>query len=78
MDKELTDAETERIDHIQDLTHKFIASLVPDEERRQEMLDSDYDLDAIDAVLQTVWEHIKDRVMCTEREFYPYRDSDER
>lgn len=78
MDKELTDAETERIDHIQNLTREFIANLIPDEKMRQEYEESGtYDFDAIDAVLMTVWEHIKDKVGCTEREFYPYRDSDE-
>ena len=77
MDKELTDAETERIDRIQSLTHDFIANLIPDEKKRQEYEESGYDFDAIDAVLQTVWEHIEDKAGCTEREFYPYRDSDE-
>ena len=79
MDEELTVAETERLDYIQGLTHEFIANLIPDEKRRQEMLEScDYDFDAIDAVLLTVWEHIKDRLMCSEREFYPLRDSNDR
>lgn len=79
MDKELTDAETERIDYIQGLTHDFIANLIPDEKKRREYEESGtYDFDAIDAVLQTVWEHIKDKAGCTEREFYPFRDSDEK
>lgn len=74
---ELTDAEVERIDYIQGMTHDFIAKLIPDKRKRQEMLDScNYDLDAIDAVLTTVWEHIEDKGLCSEQEFYPYREED--
>ena len=78
MDREFTDKEQERIDYIQGLAHDFIANLIPDEKRRQEMLDScNYDFDLIDRLIRTVWEGVKDKAGCTEREFYPYRDEDD-
>lgn len=71
MKKELTDAEIERIDKIQNLTHEYINSLLPDGKAVE------FDLNMVNSVIEAVWDAIKDKGVCTEKEFYPYRDSDD-
>ena len=72
MDGEMTDRETERLDYIQNVAHRFINSLIPNPAERSD----EYDNDLIDRLLETVWDGIKGRVSCSEDEFYPYRDTD--
>jgi hypothetical protein len=69
MNSELTDKEMDRIDHIQQLTYDYILKMLPDGKAVE------YDLDMIDDVIEAVWGAIKDREICTEMEFYPYRES---
>lgn len=68
MELELTDEEMERIDHIQHLTYDYILKMLPDGKAVE------WDLDLIDEVIEAVWEAIKDRDICTEGQFYPYRE----
>ena len=68
MNSELTDKEMDRIDHIQQLTYDYILEMLPDGKAVE------YDLDMIDDVIEAVWGAIKDREICTEMEFYPYRE----
>jgi hypothetical protein len=66
LSKELTDAEVERIDDIQNAAFEFVNSILP---RGAQV---DWDIEMLDGILETVWEHIEDRGICTEREFYPF------
>ena len=67
--RELTDEEMDRIDHVQQLTYEYINKMLPDGK------EVEYDLEMIDDVIEAVWGAIKDREICTEMEFYPYRES---
>lgn len=66
--EELTDEEMDRIDHIQNLTHKYINDMLPGGR------EIGWDLDLIDRVIEAVWKEIEDKNVCTEMEFYPYRE----
>lgn len=69
MDKELTDEEMARIDHIQNETYNYLRRMMP------EGKEIGWDLNLIHEVIEDVWDRIKDLGICTEMEFYPYRES---
>ena len=77
MSREMTDKETERLDKIHNLTYEFLQNLIPGGGKAKGGTDDAWDRDLIDDVLETVWNGIKDKGICTENEFYPYRDDDE-
>ena len=66
--EELTDGEMDRIDRIQNLTYRYINDMLPDGR------EIGWDLDLIDRVIEAVWKEIEDKNVCTEMEFYPYRE----
>ena len=68
MNSELTDKEMDRIDRVQNLTYDYINKMLP---RGKSV---EFDLDTIDDVIEAVWDAIKDKGICTEMEFYPYRE----
>lgn len=69
MDKELTDEELERIDLLHNETYDFINRILPGGR------EIGWDLNLIDNVIEAVWNGIKDWNVCTEMEFYPYREN---
>lgn len=72
MDKELTDAEIERIDLLHNETHDYLCRIIP---AYAEQYGDSWNIDLIDRVAEAVWEEIKDTGWMTEGEFYPYRES---
>lgn len=72
MDKELTDAEIERIDLLHNETHDYLRRIIP---AYAAQYGDSWNIDLIDRVCEAVWEEIKDTGWMTEGEFYPYRES---
>ena len=70
MDKEFTDKEIERLDFITDKVQSFINEILPDGKK----ISADNDL--IDDVICSIWNCIKDKNICTENDFYPFRDTE--
>jgi hypothetical protein len=68
LDDEFTDREIERIDTVDNAIHEFLNNIVPNGKTVE------WDRDLIISVAEAVWECIKDRNICTEMEFYPYRE----
>jgi len=68
LDDEFTDREIERIDTVDNAIHEFLNNIVPNGKTVE------WDRDLIISVVEAVWDCIKDRNICTEMEFYPYRE----
>lgn len=69
MDNELTDKEIERLDFITDRVGSFINEILPDGKTIT------VDPDLTDEVITAIWDCLKDRGICTENDFYPFRES---
>lgn len=65
---ELTDAEMERIDFLHDEAEEFLRKIAPDGRSINPTPDMR------ERLLEAVWDIIKDEGICTEMEFYPYRE----
>ena len=68
---ELTDAEMERIDFLHDEAEEFLRKVVPDGRSINPTPDMR------ERLIEAVWDIIKDEGICTEMEFYPYREHGE-
>lgn len=65
--------EVKRLDFLYDEVETFVNKILP---KGKSIEEDDPEWPEIrDRVLETVWDCIKDRNICTEREFYPYRES---
>lgn len=69
MYNELTDKEVERLDFITDRVRSFINEILPDGKK------TEVDPDLTDNVITAIWDCLKDRGICTENDFYPFRDT---
>lgn len=70
LDEELTEKEMERIDTVHEEVFNFINRILPNGKKVK------WDLDLIISVAEAVWRCLEDRNICTEMEFYPYRESE--
>ena len=69
MDNEFTDKEVERLDFINEKVGSFINEILPDGKKIT------VDPDLTDEVISAIWDCLKDRGICTENDFYPFRDT---
>jgi len=76
--KEMTDAEIDRLDNLEWKVRCFLSNINPSCRAKDAVKPEDWDMDAVSAVIETAWENAyKDMEICTENEFYPYRDEDD-
>lgn len=72
-ERELSDEEVERLDFLYNETEAFVNKILP-KGKSLEIIDPNWP-EICNRVLETVWDCIKDMNICTEREFYPYREN---
>ena len=69
---EMTDAELDRIELLQDATDEYLAKIL---NFKGGYVEGEYNWDLIDRVIDAVWDGIKDKGWISEMDFYPYRES---
>ena len=76
--KEMTETETERLDSLEWKVRCFLTNINPNTSANGTIGPEDWDMDSVDAIIETAWNRVyKFTGVCTENEFYPYRDEDD-
>ena len=68
---EMSDRECDRIDFVENEIYDLVNRLLP------EGREVAWDLDMILNIKDAIWDNIEDKNVCTEQEFFPYRDVDD-
>ena len=76
--KEMTETETERLDSLEWKVRCFLTNINPSCRAKDAVRPEEWDMDAVDAIIEAAWNSAyKARGICTEDEFYPYRDKED-